>query len=284
MSPWLLPSDIVVVTGGKLGLGAAIVKNFSQYGCQTISLDLYEQEPKASVDSDMETVSIDDDENPAVAPVHLRCDVRSETDIEHAKSVIYERFQRHPSIVILNAAVRGPIRSVVDSTVDSMESTIDVNLGGVVKCTKAFLPEIMAMKRGFIVTVASALGMIVPKGFCAYGAAKAGVIGFHEGLNFELSDIKDIRTLLVCPGQLDTEMFADVKTPSKVIAPIVSKVKLAQKIFKRVKKGKTQTIYAPLYVRYLPFMRCAPVAMMRAVRKMSNIDGVYDKAVNESEP
>ena len=285
MGLWLLPTDICLVTGGKTGLGAELIILFANYGCQTVSLDLYSLTEDNSIVVPECVNSLSTEHRTGnVATLHLNCDVCDEQSILEAKELIYKRFHRYPSVIILNAAIRGAISSVNNTSTKSLQRIIDVNLGGVIRCAKIFMPEMISMNRGYIVTIASALGMVIPKGFSAYGAAKAGVIGFHEGLSFELADHKKVRTLLVCPGQLDTELFSDVHTPNKFVAPVVSKSKLAEVIFKRIRKGKTHTIYSPLYVRYLPWMKVMTTPLMRTARKISNIDKVYDEAVATTEP
>lgn len=317
---WLTPTDIVVVTGGSHGLGASILKEFARKGCQTVSLDVVpapigeeadtHPEPLQSVqdekydNSSSDTVGAPTDLSTAdVATVELaetpandaigedaaclsptlsiKCDVRSVDDLQRASELIMEKFHRHPSVIVLNAGVRRQLNTIADTSFEDLQETIDVNLNGVLKCMRTFLPGIISDQRGFIVTIASALGIVVPKGLGAYGASKAGLIGIHEALRQEVSIYKDVKALLVCPGQLGTSMFSDVKTPSEYIAPIVSPEKLAVKIVKRICKAKTSTIYSPTYVRYLPLMNAIPISWARLARKISGVDKVYDDIVTE---
>nr|CAI6436096.1 CBM_HP1_G0009530.mRNA.1.CDS.1 [Saccharomyces cerevisiae] len=47
---------------------------------------------------------------------------------------------------------------------------------------------------------------------------------FHQSYNFELQNengVRNIRTLLVTPGQLNTEMFAGFKPPRQFFAPVI---------------------------------------------------------------
>lgn len=209
----------------------------------------------------------------------IQCDVRDVADLEKAQALIFSKFKRSPSVLVLNAAIRSPLNSIADSSYEELDATIDVNLSGVLKCLRTFLPEFISNKRGFIVTIASALGIVVPKGLGTYGASKAALIGLHESLTQELAEYSGVKALLVCPGQLDTKMFSDVATPSEYLAPIVSPEKLAKKIVKRVKRANTSTVYSPNYVRYLPIVNALPVCFARLARKMSGVDKVYDDIV-----
>uniref|UniRef100_A0A4W3H1U7 Retinol dehydrogenase 10b n=1 Tax=Callorhinchus milii TaxID=7868 RepID=A0A4W3H1U7_CALMI len=75
--------------------------------------------------------------------------------------------------------------------------------------TKAFLPKMLEMNHGHIVTVASSLGLFSTAGVEDYCASKFGAIGFHESLSHELkaSEKDGIKMTLVCPYLVDTGMF-----------------------------------------------------------------------------
>lgn len=237
------------------------------------------QEDSQKRECDNATSSGDESEGNLKPTLCIQCDVRSTSDLQKARDVIFSTFNRAPSILVLNAAIRGPLNSIVESSYEELDATIDVNLSGVFKCLRTFLPDFIKNERGFIVTIASALGIVVPKGLGTYGASKAALIGLHESLTQEIADYHDVRALLVCPGQLDTKMFSDVITPSEYLAPVVSPQKLAKKIVKRVKKANTSTVYSPTYVRYLPVMNALPVCFARLARKLSGVDKVYDDMV-----
>uniref|UniRef100_A0A8C9G1Q4 Uncharacterized protein n=1 Tax=Pavo cristatus TaxID=9049 RepID=A0A8C9G1Q4_PAVCR len=75
--------------------------------------------------------------------------------------------------------------------------------------TKAFLPKMLEMNHGHIVTVASSLGLFSTAGVEDYCASKFGAVGFHESLSHELkaAEKDGIKTTLVCPYLVDTGMF-----------------------------------------------------------------------------
>ncbi|OWK04407.1 hypothetical protein Celaphus_00016311 [Cervus elaphus hippelaphus] len=75
--------------------------------------------------------------------------------------------------------------------------------------TKAFLPTMLEINHGHIVTVASSLGLFSTAGVEDYCASKFGVVGFHESLSHELkaAEKDGIKTTLVCPYLVDTGMF-----------------------------------------------------------------------------
>jgi len=65
--------------------------------------------------------------------------------------------------------------------------------------------NMMAMKGGCIINVASLLGLKGGKGSAAYAASKAGVIGLTRALASELGD-KNVRVNVLVPGYIETDM------------------------------------------------------------------------------
>ncbi|KAA8580806.1 hypothetical protein FQN60_013764 [Etheostoma spectabile] len=92
--------------------------------------------------------------------------------------------------------------------------------------TKAFLPKMLELNHGHIVTVASSLGLFSTAGVEDYCASKFGAIGFHESLSHELkaSEKDGINMTLVCPYLVDTGMFKGCRI-RKEIEPFLPPLK-----------------------------------------------------------
>ncbi|KAG5268610.1 hypothetical protein AALO_G00214440 [Alosa alosa] len=90
-----------------------------------------------------------------------------------------------------------------------IERTMVVNCHAHFWTTKAFLPKMLEMNHGHIVTVASSLGLFSTAGVEDYCSSKFGAIGFHESLSHEIkaSEKDGIKMTLVCPYLVDTGMF-----------------------------------------------------------------------------
>lgn len=118
----------------------------------------------------------------------------------------------------------------------------------------------------------SILGTFAPKNLSIYSATKASQIMLHESLQQELKQFPKIRLLLVTTGQMNTELFKDVKPTKQFIAPVVDHVELAQKITKRVDRGYMGCLAAPMYANFLPGIRTAPLFVQDFCRWVSEID------------
>ncbi|KAL4624593.1 retinol dehydrogenase 10-B-like isoform X1, partial [Arapaima gigas] len=90
-----------------------------------------------------------------------------------------------------------------------IERTMLVNCHAHFWTTKAFLPKMLEVNHGHIVTVAHSLGLFSTAGMEDYCASKFGVIGFHESLSHELkaAEKDGIKMTLVCPSLVDKNMF-----------------------------------------------------------------------------
>ncbi|XP_041101847.1 retinol dehydrogenase 10-A [Polyodon spathula] len=107
-----------------------------------------------------------------------------------------------------------------------IERTMMVNCHAHFWTTKAFLPKMLEMNHGHIVTVASSLGLFSTAGVEDYCASKFGAVGFHESLSHELkaTEKDGIKMTLVCPYLVDTNMFRGCRI-RKEIEPFLPPLK-----------------------------------------------------------
>jgi short-subunit dehydrogenase len=136
-------------------------------------------------------------------------------------------------------------------------------------------------RRGTIVTVSSVLGHLGAANLSAYAASKAGLLALHHSLRAELAqtpNAEEIKTILVTPGQMSTQMFAGVKTPNNFLAPLVTPAEIAKSIIKLIERGESGDIALPLYSRYVAFLAILPFGLQQLVRRLSGLDTAVSKA------
>jgi short-subunit dehydrogenase len=86
-----------------------------------------------------------------------------------------------------------------------VERVVDVNFWGVVACTHAFLPHLLASGDGHVINVSSLFGLITFPGQSAYNASKFAVRGFTEALRQEMLVAgHKVRVTCVHPGGIKT--------------------------------------------------------------------------------
>lgn len=255
--------DTVVVTGGASGLGHELVKLLAKKGTKHIFvLDIIEPVPSQRVDN----------------VTYYHCDVGSEESVNKIAARITKEVG-HATVLINNAGVTVG-KTVGDLTMEEINRTLRVNLVSAFITTKAFLPGMLELQRGYIVTVSSVLGHMSPAKLSVYGASKAGLIAFHESLTYELGSpsqtTRGVKTMLVTPGQMATPLFDGVQTPNEWLAPVLKPADVASKIVTSMEKGSIETISTPLYTQFIPMFRSLPWRPVEVARRFSGMDRGMD--------
>jgi 3-oxoacyl-[acyl-carrier protein] reductase len=113
-------------------------------------------------------------------------------------------------ILVNNAGLMEEV-PFVETTRESWDRTLAVDLTGVFTCTRHVIPGMLSRGRGSIVNVASQLAFKGASGLAAYCAAKAGVIGLTRALAREVGP--EVRVNAVAPGPVETPMIAPYASP-----------------------------------------------------------------------
>jgi NAD(P)-dependent dehydrogenase (short-subunit alcohol dehydrogenase family) len=192
-----------LVTGGSSGLGEALVRALREGGHQVLVCDLNEP-------------------TPAVEPVEthfLRLDVRSDDDWAAALAWVEERWGSL-DLLVNNAGVAGGGRVDV-ATMDEWQWITEINLFGVVRGTRTFVPMFKAQRSGRIVNVASLAGLVHPAGMGSYNAVKAGVVAFTETIGHELASY-GVHAHVVCPSYFRTNLMASAQGADTALVGVVA--------------------------------------------------------------
>lgn len=88
---------------------------------------------------------------------------------------------------------------------ERIEAEFELNVGALVRLSRAFLPELLT-GNGALINVASTAAFQPMPRMAIYGASKAFVLSFTEALWYE-SKGTSLSVLALCPGPADTEFF-----------------------------------------------------------------------------
>ena len=105
------------------------------------------------------------------------------------------------------------------------DKVVETNLGGAYRVTRHVLPAMVRARTGRIVNLASVIGEIGNAGQTAYGASKAGIIGFTKSLAREVAS-RGITVNCVAPGLVETEMTRNM--PAKARDELLSHIPLGR--------------------------------------------------------
>lgn len=194
-----LEDQVVLVTGGSRGIGAAIALACADTGAN-VAVGFHESKNGAEAI----VAAIEARGREAVA---FRADVSRADEVESMVEGVLDRFGRIDGLVN-NAGVM-PESDFSEMTVEEWRKVIDVDLNGAFLCTRAALPAMLEQESGSIVMISSRLGQIGFPGVAHYSAAKAGMIGLAKSLAKEVGH-KGIRVNVVAPGVTVTDMTTDI--------------------------------------------------------------------------
>ena len=204
--------SVAVVTGAGRGIGRAVAIAFAARGHDV-----------ALLSRSVEELEVTAREVSALGrrALALRCDVTISREIDHARDRTLAELGA-PSVVVNNAGIVK--RSLVHETSDAdWDEVLAVNLRGAFAVTRAFLPSMLATRRGRIVMVGSISGTLGASRQAAYCASKWGLVGFTKSLAEELRGT-GLATMMVLPGSVDTDMLAGSGFEAQMTAEDVAKL------------------------------------------------------------
>ncbi|TDL12253.1 SDR family oxidoreductase [Mycolicibacterium obuense] len=146
----------------------------------------------------------------------------------------------HIDVLINNAGVM-PIGPFLDQSEQSIRSSIEVNLYGVIAGCQLALPDMIARRRGHIINIASLSGLIPVPGQVVYVGAKFGVVGLSAALADEVAP-HGVHVSVVMPPFTNTELISGTKEMS--IKPAEPE-DIAAAIVKTLNKPKTHVSVPP---------------------------------------
>ena len=137
-------------------------------------------------------------------PSHvLELDVQSRSAVESALGALPAPFA-DVDILVNNAGLGLGISPAHESSLDDWEAMIDTNCKGLVYVAHALLPGMVRRNRGHVVNLGSVAGTYPYPGGNVYGATKAFVHQFSQGLKADLVGTR-VRVTDVQPGMVETE-------------------------------------------------------------------------------
>jgi short-subunit dehydrogenase len=214
-----IANKVFVVTGGGNGIGRELVLQLVIGGARVAIVDISEEGMK-------ETVKLAGDFGDKISTHAL--DI---ADLAAVEALPEKVIAAHGSVdgLINNAGIIQPFVRVVDLTFQQINRVFHVNFTGLIVMTKAFLPFFLKRPEAHIVNLSSMGGFLPVPGQTIYGASKAAVKLFTEGLHSELLDT-NVHVTLVFPGAIKTNITVNsgIMTQEQVEKQDMGKMKMTE--------------------------------------------------------
>jgi len=181
----------VFVTGASSGFGAAVARRFAADGARVVVAARRTDRLRG----------LADEFGPQILPLQL--DVRDRARVAIAVQRLPEEFSAI-DVLVNNAGLALGLGPAQAAELDDWDQMIDTNCKGLVYCTRAILPGMVARGRGHVINLGSVAGGYPYPGGNVYGGTKAFVHQFSLNLRSDLHGT-GVRVSCVEPGMADTE-------------------------------------------------------------------------------
>lgn len=202
----------VLITGGASGLGEALALHYAKQNFAVCIADLNKERAEKVIDLITKSGG---------TAFFLPCDITNEANINTLKQQLESRWQR-VDVLINNAGVAtGGALEFED--IEQWDWVLNINVLGMVRLCRAFVPEMKQHGGGKIINIASQAGITPAPLMGSYNASKAAVVSFSETMHLELAD-SNIHVSVACPGFFSTNLDESLRSKQPGVAKLVSKM------------------------------------------------------------
>ena len=220
-----LKGRTAVVTGASKGIGVYIARALAKKGMNLVLA--------ARSQSELEAVKAEV-EGMGVEAIVVQTDVSDKAALRSLVDAAKAEFGAI-DVLVNNAGIESVYRYHA-LEFEEVEEILNVNLQAPMMLTWLVLPGMLERGEGHIVNISSMAGKVGPAFGEAYGATKAGLIGFTQSLrgSYEGSGVS---ASVVSPGFVDTGMYTDMQEQYGVKAPATIGSSKPEKVSKAVVKA-----------------------------------------------
>lgn len=254
----------IILTGAGSGIGRELAIQLINKGAKVAALDINLEELNIT------KTMVSKPENITLHKV----DVSSEESMNLFKTDYMQLYNNEIDMIINNAGIIQPF-VILDNLEDSVINRVmNVNFYGPLKLTRLFLKEIKNRPEGYIVNVSSMGGFFPFPGQTIYGASKAALKLFTEGLYAELLG-SNVHVSVVFPGAIATNIMKNSNVEMAGVSnskmKMLSASKAASIILKGIEKNKFQ-MFVGTDSKFMHFMyKMNPDKAIKFIKKQMNM-------------
>ena len=189
-----LENQVAIITGGGRGIGRAIALTFAKEGANIAVV--------ARTETEIESVA-KEAANLGARALAIKTDVSDEDQVEAMVQKVMDEFGKI-DVLINNAGVaKHAYIHEIDTAV--WDLTMNVNLRGIMLCTRAVFRNMIKQESGYIINISSGAGKQGSAKYATYSTSKFGVIGFTQSIAADGRQY-GIKASVICPGPVATRM------------------------------------------------------------------------------
>ena len=220
----------VIVTGAASGLGKELTKQLIEMGCRVAALDIDEDKLRL----------LKEEINTRRLKTYV-VDMSSQDSIKNFRAD-YVKDYPDVDVIINNAGIIQPFVSLSELSDDMIQRIMNVNYFGPLNLIRCFMDDLRRDRyEQYIVNISSMGGFFPFPGQTVYGASKAALKLFTEGLYAELADT-NVRVMVVLPGAINTNIAGnsgvDIENMNSRDYKMLEPADAARQIIKGIEKNK----------------------------------------------
>lgn len=187
--------QVVLITGGRSGIGQATAVAFAQQGAKVVVSG------RSNADKTMARIKEVGGE-----AIFVQGDVSVAADVQNIVNTAVAKFGRL-DVAVNNAGLLPITANLTEQKEEDFDKIIAVDLKGVFLCMKYEIPEMLKLGSGAIINIGSVVSLVADPGMSPYVAAKHGAAGLTKAAGIEYAK-DNVRINAIAPGFTETEMTA----------------------------------------------------------------------------
>ncbi|MGD0422644.1 MAG: SDR family oxidoreductase [Candidatus Bathyarchaeia archaeon] len=189
-----LEGKVAIVTGATDGIGKAIAIKFATEGAKIIMIGRDEAKGRTALEKVREHGEA----------TYVKADVSISSQVKQLVDGTIQKYGRI-DVLVNNAAVVS-VGTVVNTSEETWDQVMNINMKGVFLCCKYVIPYMQKKGGGAIINIGSINSLMAMENEAVYDASKGGVLMLTRAIALDFAKSK-IRANCICPGAVETAML-----------------------------------------------------------------------------